>query len=302
VNLGSLRSQAKIYLMGTSTDTSSIAWSDAELNRYANEGVFYIQQLTEFYQDSDNKVVTAGTATYAAPSLEHQFIRLSYDRDLVPQTNEYELDRDTQTSWRGTQSGVPQYFYRPTLNQVALYPPPNTSGDTSTFASELGVVVEITGDTTYALVGELGAIIGFTDDAGSICKFKPDINQTLAANSNAQYGILINFTNDEGNLSSIFVAIPQQMTSDLDIPQLPPFTHWAIINYMVAKAFAREGEFQDMDAAQAWFEAFKDWMGASLGVQGRWWPTSITSLEPWQTGDRLNKRLQSVSIPSFLRS
>lgn len=90
MNLSSIRSQAKIYLMGTSTDTASIAWSDAELNRYANEGTLYIQQISEFYQDSDNKVVTSGTSTYSAPSLEHQFIRLAFDRQLVPQTNEYE--------------------------------------------------------------------------------------------------------------------------------------------------------------------------------------------------------------------
>lgn len=302
MNLGSLRSQAKIYLMGTSTDTASIAWSDAELNRYANEGTFYVQQITEFYQDSDNKVVTSGTSTYAAPSLEHQFIRLAFDRDLVPQTNEYELDRDTCTSWRGMQSGVSQYFYRPTLNQVALWPPPNTSGDTSIFGSELGVVVEITGDPLYALSGEFGVVTGFTDTEGSIGKFRSDIFASLYQANGPQFGVLINYTNDEGNLSSIFVAIPQQMTADTDVPQLPPFAHWGIINYMVAKAFAREGEFQDMSAAQAWFEAFKDWMGASLGVKGRWWPTSITSLEPWQTGDRLNQRLQAVSIPSFLRS
>lgn len=302
MNLSSIRSQAKIYLMGTSTDTASIAWSDAELNRYANEGTLYIQQISEFYQDSDNKVVTSGTSTYSAPSLEHQFIRLAFDRQLVPQTNEYELDRDTCTTWRGTLSGVPQYFYRPTLNQTALYPPPNTSGETSAFASELGLVIEVTGDPLYSLSGEFGVITGMTDDAGSIVKAKGDIGQTLSALATAQFGLMINFTSDEGNLSSIFVAIPQQMVADTDVPQLPPFAHWGIINYILAKAFAREGEFQDLTAAQAWFEAFKDWMGASLGVQGRWWPTSITSLEPWQSGDRLNQRLQAVSIPSFLRT
>lgn len=288
--------------MGTSTDTASIPWSDAELNRYANEGAFYVQQLTEFYQDSENAVVIAGTSTYSAPGLEHQFIRLSWDRNVVPQTNEYELDRDTCTSWRGTQSGVPQYFYRPTLDQVALFPPPNTTGDQISFGSELGLVVEITGDALYALSSEFGIVTGYTDTDGSIVKFKGDITQTLAPVSTPQLGLLINFTSDEGNLSSIFVAVPQQLAADSDVPQLPTFCHWAIVQYVVTKAFSREGEYQNIELATSWFSAFKDWADASLQVKSRWWPTRVVSLEPWQKGNSLNKRLQAVGIPAFLQS
>lgn len=299
MNLSQIRSQVRTYLMNTSTDTASLSWTDAELNRYINEAVFYVQQLGEWYVDCENTVVVAGTSTYTAPSNEHQFIRQSWDRSVLPQTNEYELDRDTYSTWRAQPQGSPAAFYRPNLNQVALYPAPNTTGDQITFASEVGVLVQITGDVLYTVSGEFGVVVELTDDLTSLTQFRSDYAILLDSVS-PQWGTMIRFTSDEGNISSIFVAIPQQLQFDSDIPQLPVYAHFAFVAYATMKAFARDGEYQDLNLAKAWFATFTDWMEAAMSIIE--WPTRVLSLEPWTTGSILKRRMESIGYPSCVSS
>ena len=75
MNLGDIRSQAKTYLMNTSSDTASLSWSDSELDGYANEAVFYIQQLNEFLVDTAVLDVVANQPTYTVPTNQYQLIR-----------------------------------------------------------------------------------------------------------------------------------------------------------------------------------------------------------------------------------
>ena len=142
LNLGAIRSQAEIYLLNTSTDTASLSWSIAELNSYINEGVLYTQMMTEWFEEFDNLLCTASVSTYTANPRVHQFQRFTFDAQFMPQTNEYELDRD-DPSWRSARPNTPFRFYFPQFGQQPLivpYPTPKDNGVGYICSLELGAV------------------------------------------------------------------------------------------------------------------------------------------------------------------
>src|SRR5258708_6822257 len=109
MNLGQIRSEVRGYLMNT--DTSQAGWTDSELNGYINEGVFYVQQLAEFYWEVGVTEVFQGNRDYGVPNNFYQLVRTTFRQEFLPQTNEYELDRDTQSMWRTSPQGTPVRFY-----------------------------------------------------------------------------------------------------------------------------------------------------------------------------------------------
>jgi hypothetical protein len=306
MNLGQIRSLARTYLMNTSSDTNSFSWSDAELNAYANEGVFYVQQLTEFTMANGNTPVVAEQSTYMGPDDQYQFVRLTFDRENITQTNYYELDRDTFSNWRNDPEGSPQRFYMPQFNEIAVYPTPIASGTIYQFNSELGTIIEVTGDdgvtpdTNYSFSSEVGTLTGYSDTVGALNHFIVDPLYVLDPFS-VDVGTLISFSTDEGNLSHTYVIQPQTLVNDTDIPQLPPQCGMALVQYVVMRAFARDGEFQDLNLAQAWFTAFSDWMSSVMDAQGKDWPTRVKSLEPYETGNVFSARLRNVGAPGFIQ-
>ena len=64
--------------------------------------------------------------------------------------------------------------------------------------------------------------------------------------------------------------------------------------------FARDGEFQDLELASAWWQAFMDWMESALQAQAWEFPQRVKSAEPFQQGNILQGRLQAVGPPSQL--
>lgn len=300
MNLGQVRDEVRGYLMNT--DTSAPGWTNAELNGYINEGVFYVQQLTEMYWDHDVLEVTAGTATYAAPDNMHQFKRLTFDRVFLPQTNEYELDRDVGGTWRD-KSGVPYRFFMLQHNLVRPYPKPDATGANYTTSNEFGEVIYftladgVTIDPNITVTSEFGVVTGFTDNEGSIIRLVPD---PLNRFNDPELGVLIDFKTDKDNLGCIYVAIPDTLTLDADIPQLDDTAHPALIYYTLMRCFARDGEWQDITLARAWWACFLDWMESVFDIMGREFPTGVKSAEPFEAGNELAARLQAVGTPSQL--
>lgn len=306
LNLGSIRSQVETYLMNTSTDVNSLSWSVAELDGYINEAVFYTQQITGWFQEFDNIVCTASVSTYTAPSTVYQFNRLTWDRTFLPQTNEYELDRD-DPSWRAAPPNNPFRFYFPQMSQnyeVVPFPTPSQNGyNYAPFSAEIGTVAQflnadgVTPDTSYRFSQETGIVIGVADSNAAISMFRPDKIADPFTTTSAELGELIVYSTDELNIGMAFTRIPDTLVADTDTPQLPAQCHVGLVFYALMKCFVREGEFQDLQLAGEWFQAYGDWMESVLGNKARWWPTRVRSLEPFEEGSLFSKALSAIGYP-----
>lgn len=306
LNLGQIRSQVEIYLMNTSTDANSLSWSVSEINGYINEAVFYTQQMTKWYEQFSNLVCTASTASYTGPANAYQYGRITWDRVFLPQTNAYELDRD-DPSWRLAPVNNPFRFYFGEWSQtvpINPYPTPSQNGfNYAPFSQETGVVTQfleddgLTPDSNYTFSQELGVVIGVADTNGSIIIFRADVVTNPFTTTSQELGELIEYSTDELNLGLSYVAIPDTLVLDTDAPQLPVHCHFALVCYAVMRCFYREGEFQDLGLAQAWFMAYADWMESVLENRGRWWPTRVKSLEPYEEGSLFAQRLNAIGFP-----
>src|SRR5882757_420534 len=315
LNKGQIRSIIETYLMNTSSDVNSLSWSIAELDGYINEATLYSQQITQFYEDFENIVCTASVSTYTGSPRVYQYQRFTWDRDFLPQTNEYELDRD-DPSWRLASPNNPFRFYFPQMAQnyqIVPYPTPSQNGfQYAPFSSELGVVANflnadgVTADKTYTFNQEFGIVIGFQDTQGAIIMFRPDnVTDPFIANkvtyaASAELGELQIYSTDELNIGTSMVRIPDTMVSDFDVPQLPQQCHFGLVFYALMKCFMREGEFQDLQLASGWFEAYGDWMESVLENKARRWATRVRSMEPFEDGSLFAKRLLAVGYPQQL--
>jgi len=309
MNLSSIQSEVQTFLMNTSADANSLSWTPTELASYINEAVLYTQQITGYFQDFANIVCTASVSTYTAPARVYQFHRFTWDRNFLPQTNEYELDKN-DPSWRAAPPNNPFRFYFPTFQQsytVAPYPTPSQNGNQfAPFSSEFGVVAEftladgVTPDPTYKFTQETGIVIGFSDTNGAIIRFQADVIANPFTTVSQELGELVWFSTDKLNIGIIFTPIPDTLVNSTDSPQLPNDCHYALVFYALMKCFMREGEFQDAQLAQAWFSAYADWMEAVLEVQKRRWPTRVKSYEPFEEGSLFAKAMNSIGYPMQL--
>lgn len=311
LTLAQIRSEAQAYLMNTSTDLNSLSWSANELNGYINEAVLYTQQVTLWFEEFSNVVCTATTvSTYTAPPSVYQFQRLTWDRVFLPQTNEYELDRD-DPSWRLASPNNPFRFYFPQFGQQPLivpYPTPSQNGISYVASQEFGVVAQLLNDqalpdNTYFFTQEFGIVIGMADTNGSIILFQPDVVSDpfipfKGVNaSSPDLGELQIYSTDELNLGIAYVRLPDTMVLDADVPQLPVQCHYALVFYTLMKCFVREGEFQDLQTGAQWFAAYGDWMESVLENKARWWSTRVKSLEPYEEGSLFAQRLNAIGFP-----
>lgn len=314
MNKGQIRAEIEAYLMNTSSDPFSLSWQPTEIDSYINEGALYTQQVTMWFQEFSNVVCTSSVSTYTGPATAYQFIRATWDRNFLPQTNEYELDRD-DPSWRQAPPNNPFRFYFPTFGQQATivpFPTPSQNGlNYAPFSSELGTVTQfrnadgVTVDTSYTFSQEKGIIIEIADSNAAISYFQPDVvadpfiagKSSFTNAANGELGELQMYSTDELNIGLAAVRIPDTMVSDLDIPQLPAQCHYGLVMYALMKCFAREGEFQDMQLAAQWFKAYGDWMESVLENKARWWPTRVRSLEPFEEGSLFAQRMNAIGFP-----
>jgi hypothetical protein len=131
----------------------------------------------------------------------------------------------------------------------------------------------------------------------SIIKFKAD---ALNRFNSPDYGIVVDYKTDLANLGFMYVAMPDTMTDDAQIPQLQESAHPAIVYYALLRAFAADGPFQDLQQAQVWWDAFSDWMECALQAKQWEFPQRVKSAEPYQQGNILQGRVQAVGPPSQL--
>lgn len=289
---GQIRSEVRGYLLNA--DSAQAGWTDAEINSYIDEGCFYIQQLSNSYQDIAIVEAVASQGDYTLPDNCYQLIRTAFDRQFLPQTTEYELDRDTSSAWRGDPTGTPCRFYLKQFNVASLYQIPRTSGPAYTMSQDLGEVAQI--DSTFSFSSELGVVTQLVNTSGaSVNLFKPD---PLNRFNNPDYGIVISYQDSTQNTEFMFVAQTDTMFDDAQFPQVQETFHPAAVYYSLMRCFLRDGEFQDLEMGQAWFQVFLDWMDSALTAGAKEFPTQVKSAEPYGIGNVLNGRLVAVGPPS----
>jgi len=306
LNLGAIRSQVETYLLNTSTDVNSLSWPVSEINSYINEAVLYTQLVTLWFEEFSNITCTATVSTYTAPPTIYQFERLTWDRVFLPQTNEYELDRD-DPSWRAAPPNNPFRFYFPQMGQqyqIVPYPTPLQNGvDYSPFSQEVGAVANflgpdgITPEIGFSFSQENGIVIGVSDTNGAIILFRPDVVANPFTTTSAELGELVIYSTDELNLGLAYKRLPDLLVVDTDTPQLPIQCHFGLVLYTLMKCFHREGEFQDIDLAMQWFTAYGDWMESVLENKARWWSTRVRSFEPFEEGSLFAQRMNAIGFP-----
>jgi len=283
-------------------DLNQAGWTDTELNGYIDEACFYIQQLTNSLWDMAVSEVVSSQADYSLPNNCYQLMRISFDRQLLPQTTEYELDRDTSSAWRGDPTGLPARFYLKQHNQISLYQVPRTSGNFYSASQENGEALKltlpdgVTLDSSFTFSQEFGVVTQLTNTNGSsLNSFEPD---SLNRFTNPDYGLVIDFQDNTQNLEFMFIGQTDTMTSDSQSPQFQETFHPAAVYYTLMRAFVRDGEFHDLELATAWYQVFLDWMDAALQAGAKEFPTMVKSAEPYGIGNILNGRLQAVGPPS----
>lgn len=297
---GQIRTEVRAYLMNV--DLNQAGWTDAELNLYMDEGAFYIQQLTNSLWDYTVIPVVASQADYNLPDNAYQLVRSCFDRQFLPQTTEYELDRDTSSAWRGDPTGTPCRFYLKQFNVASLYQKPRTSGNSYSASQETGEAANftlpnnVTVDTSFVFSSNFGCVTQLINTSGSsVNRFEADPQNRFV---NPDYGIVVAFADETQNLSFMFVAQTDTMFDDSQSPQFQESFHPAMVYYTLMRCFARDGEFQDLEIATAWYQAFLDWMDAALQAGAKEFPTMVKSAEPYGVGNILSARLQAVGPPS----
>ncbi len=288
-------------------ETSAVFWTDSEITGYANDAVLLMQQLTEWLEDTANIIMVANQQEYSFPSNQLVMRRITWDRNFLPQTNYFELDRDNP-SWRTATHNDPIRHYESNWDKLDSYPIPSRDGTTWTFDSELGVLIAIydgaSVSTDATFDSELGIVIAVEDTEGGMSLFLADTLNDAFTTTSPELGVIISGSTDELNFACYYSALPDVMTATTNTPQNHPCTHPAIIPYCVYRCLVREGVHQQQMGmkqcsilARGYFEDFSDWMQQVLAVRGRQFPDRVWSLEAIQTGSFFASRLSSIGPP-----
>ena len=285
---------------GELIEDSAQEWSDVELLRFLNDGAYLIQQFCGWYQRTENIVPVVGQQDYTLPDDIHKIICARFDRAFLPQTTQYELERDAG-NWRGTANGTPIRHFEKAWDTISLYPKPNVAGTTVTLDSEFGIVIRAenpsgTTDPDVTMDSEFGVVIAVEDSDGGQIRMEGDVEGILGQSHDL--GCVVAWSDDEDNLGLVYEALPDILADNTDVPQMPTFVQPALVPYVTFRAFKREGPMQDLALAEFYFADFADWMEVVLEKQERQWPDSAVNLEPTRIGSRFERRLNEIGASS----
>lgn len=304
MNLSTLRSEVREELQ----ESMAGEFTNAEILEYLNEACRIIAQALEWHQKTGNIVPVAGTQDYTLPTDILRLQRVTFDREFLPETTQYNLDRD-EGNWRAAGNNDPIRHFRKEgdWDTISLYPKPQAAGTTVTFDAELGTIIRIedpsgTPDPDVTFDSELGIIIAVEDSEGGMIRFEADLVADPFTTTSAELGTVIDYDTDEGNLGLFYSALPDALVVDTDSPQLPDYVHPALVPYVVYRCLLREGPMQDIKLARGYFGDFADWMEAVMLLKGRRWPEMGIVLEPNMQGNVFVKRLSEIGYGDPLRS
>ena len=281
-------------------------WTAAEILDYLNRGNRLIAQFLEWHEKTSNIVTVLGQQDYTFPTDILKLHRATFDREFLPQTTQYELDRD-EGNWRGSGNNNPIRFFLKQWDTLSLYPKPKANGTIVSFDSELGALIAVedpsgTPDPDVTFDSELGIIIAVEDSQGGHIRFEPDYTADPFTTTSAELGEVIDYDTDEDNVALYYAALPDTLVAGTDSPQIHQAAHPALVPYAVYRCLSREGPMQDIGLAEAYFGDFADWMQAVMLLKDRQWPEASLSLEPVAMGSQFIRRLNEIGHGSLPRA
>ena len=302
MNLSSIISEVRQELQ----EATASEFTEAEITAYINDGNLLVAQLMEWYEKFAFLIPVVGQQDYTLTSDIINRRRTTFDREFLPDTTQYELDRD-EGNWRGAGNSTPIRCFMKQWDTLSLYPKPVAAGVTITFDAELGVAAKMenpsgTVDPDVTFDSEFGLVIALEDTAGGHVKFEADRGVDPFTTTSAELGIMIDYDTDEDNVAIYYSAIPDTLVASTDVPQIHQAAHPALIPYAVFRCFQREGAMQDLGLAELYFRDFADWMTAVMTLKGRQWPERVLSLEPEAMGNHFVRRLNEIGMGSLTRA
>lgn len=152
-------------------ESTATFWTDAQLNRWINDGMREVARLTETLQTTSDIAVTASDGTYTAPTDALRIYRAEFKP--TGQSNVYPLEyRDFNTmdevwwSSQTTTTGTPALFtmwgFVPSLT-IQLYPVPSVAGTLKVFYYKLPTAVSADNDTIECPAGWEDLIVDYAE-------------------------------------------------------------------------------------------------------------------------------------------
>lgn len=289
--LSELVTEVREELQDLPTDENSRIWTDEELKAYLNDGNLLCQQLTEWLEDLQDLTPIEDVRDYPLPHNVMHLKRVSFDREYLPQTTVYDLDHD-RGNWRDAIPDDPIRYFIDKWDTLSGYPTPKADGILYGFTSEFGLTCAID-DWTFD--GEFGIILAIDDSEAGSFLFRGDTDDHVEIGSE-ELGVVCSVQTDEENFGLIYTALPAELRTDFDVPQLPGFVQPALVSFACFRAYSREGHEKNPQLAGLYYQDFGDWMQQVLVLRGRQWPERIVSMEP--AAGWYERRLTELNPPT----
>lgn len=238
-------------------DPNSRIWPSGDIDAALNEACVDLQQRTLWLEDYEITHVVSGTASYARSTDKVQNMTVQcFDKTRIDAISIYELDR-AQPDWRtDTAQETPSRVYQDDWDSDALWPTPNTTGDTVTFSSEYGVIVAMTdGTSTMSASSEFGIITSaYRTDPAEDWRTKPT---TFTDPGASEYGIVTSISTPAGNLESYYRRWPDSLVNDSDYLPFPDWTHWALEDKAMSLLLSQEGDGYSPQQAEGFRQSYE---------------------------------------------
>lgn len=132
LTLSEIRTNARLLIKDSSS--SRQRYTDAQLNKFINEGQKDVINNTWVITKSTTITLLNGTTYYSIPSDTLSVYRVTRERKNLPETSLQKLDGDSSNGSWASSGGTPiSYFQDPSqTNKIGFYPWPNSSSSTGT--------------------------------------------------------------------------------------------------------------------------------------------------------------------------
>ena len=276
-------------------DPDAEIWTDAELNQYINLGLVDLQQETQWMEDWYEQDVSASLADYPRNVDIIQNMRYQvWDTYRIDSLPIYKLDQ-YKPDWKQDGNAQAARVYRKDWSMDALYPPPDSDGDSFTFNQEYGVIVALQDASSNYISTfdqEQGTILMAYDTIKDDDWFMHRI--VVADPRTDSYGVPLHIGSPYGNLISVFSRYPDVLVNDDDIVPFQVFAHYAIEEFVLSMAFLKEGEGFNVVLAKAHRRMYDDlWLPFVKRVINNRTPDHPWVMHPLTPGDpRASNRSQ----------
>lgn len=257
MNLGEVRTAVRLRL----SDSGSKIWSDAAINLFINDAIEELS-FTEAMLKRYSFPIVDGTRTYSLPQdcLEVRGVKINGEKIFGTHAHMME-ENDSQYL---TRTGDPYYYYMDDLMNIAFYPVPTWTADTTTFETASGMVS-----------GEYG-IVSYLDEDSTAATFLSESGETIRITDEGRGFV---FDSDSGIVVAIdggalsceisYVYKPQDLSNDSDsLSFLPQYVQDAVVWYATGQCLNKEGQGQDRQSAKRWMSRFeevkKEWKARNL--------------------------------------